>query len=61
MMVKQISDDEFKDLKKIFNQIDTDNSGTIDAKELKQAYSKSGVGFSQMDLKQKGVVEAMIK
>ena len=30
MMVKQISDDEFKDLKKVFNKLDKDQSGTID-------------------------------
>lgn len=37
MMVKQMADDTFKDLQQVFEKFDTDNTGTLDKQELKQA------------------------
>lgn len=37
MMVKEMSEDLFKDLRSVFNEIDKDKSGTIDRDELKEA------------------------
>lgn len=41
MIVKHMSEDNFKEVKKVFKIIDTDHSGTLDKNELNQALTKS--------------------
>ena len=42
ILIKQGGDELFADLKKQFEMIDTDGSGLIDPKELKQYFEKMG-------------------
>lgn len=52
MLVKILDSTEIKELKKVFEQIDTDNSGIIDALELKRAINKSKVKISEREVQE---------
>lgn len=52
MMVKEMSEDLFKDLRSVFNEIDKDKSGTIDKAELKEALESKNPKISHLNPEQ---------
>lgn len=48
MMVKEMSEDLFGQLRTVFNEIDKDHSGTIDRKELEEALNSKNPLISHM-------------
>jgi len=52
VIAENLSDEEIKGLKQMFNNIDTDRSGTITYEELKSGLSKLGSKLSESEIKQ---------
>ncbi|KAK2452217.1 Calcium-dependent protein kinase 29 [Trifolium repens] len=52
VIAENLSDEEIKGLKQMFNNIDTDRSGTITYEELKSGLSKLGSKLNESEIKQ---------
>jgi len=52
MAEKNLSDEEIKGLKELFNNIDTDRSGTITLDELKNGLARLGSRLSEPEIEQ---------
>lgn len=52
MIAENLAEEEIKGLKQMFNNIDTDRSGTITYEELKSGLSKLGSKLSEFEIKQ---------
>lgn len=52
VIAENLSDEEIKGLKQMFNNMDTDRSGTITYEELKSGLSKLGSKLSESEIKQ---------
>lgn len=56
-MAKNLSEEEIKDLKTTFNNINTDKSGTVTPEELKRGLTTLGSKVSETEVKQ--LIEAV--
>lgn len=52
VMAENLSDEEIKGLKEMFNNIDTDRSGTITLEELKEGLARLGSKLTESEIKQ---------
>lgn len=52
VIAENLSDEEIKGLKEMFNNIDTDRSGTITYDELKTGLSRLGSKLSEAEIQQ---------
>lgn len=52
VMAENLSDEEIKGLKEMFNNIDTDRSGTITLQELKHGLARLGSKLTESEIKQ---------
>jgi len=52
VIAENLSEEEIKGLKQMFNNMDTDRSGTITYEELKSGLTKLGSRLSEYEIKQ---------
>lgn len=52
VIAENLSDEEIKGLKQMFNNMDTDRSGTITYEELKSGLTKLGSKLSESEIRQ---------
>lgn len=52
VIAENLSEEEIKGLKQMFNNMDTDKSGTITLEELKTGLSRLGSKLSEIEIKQ---------
>lgn len=52
MIAENLSEEEIKGLKQMFNNMDTDNSGTITLEELRAGLTKLGSKLNESEIQQ---------